>query len=104
MPWCKCPDACAEDQHTTVAAALRQVFPQPDTETAHNTRRHVADQPRARWPKRATLTDDDEHDTLAPMAFPFPHRAKVHIANPLGWFNKEVKRQARTCPGRRELD
>jgi hypothetical protein len=48
-------------QHTMVAAAIRQAFLQPDAAAAHQTWRHVADQPRSRWPKLAALRDDSEH-------------------------------------------
>src|SRR3954452_10354500 len=81
-------------QHTRVAAAIRQAFLQPDAAAAHSTWRHVADQPRARWPKLAALMDDSEHDVLAYMAFPTQHRTKLHSTNPLERLNKEVKRRA----------
>jgi transposase-like protein len=83
-----------KSQHTTVAAAIRQAFLQPDAEAAHQTWRHVADQLRARWPKLAALMDDSEPDVLAYMAFPFQHRVKLHSTNPLEQLNKEVKRRA----------
>ena len=81
-------------QHTMVAAAIRQAFLQPDTDAAHRTWRHVADQLRPRWPKLAALMDDSEHDVLAYMAFPVQHRTKIHSTNPLERLNKEVKRRA----------
>jgi hypothetical protein len=37
---------------------------------ARQTWRHVADQPRPRWPKLGKLMDDSEDDVLAYMAFP----------------------------------
>ena len=77
-----------------VAAAIRQAFLQPNAEAAHQTWRHVADQLRARWPKRAALIDDSEHDVLAYLAFPAQHRTKLHSTNPLERLNKEVKRRA----------
>ncbi|WP_043838667.1 IS256 family transposase, partial [Muricoccus aerilatus] len=40
------------------------------------------------------LMDDSEHDVLAYMAFPAPHRTKLHSTNPLERLNKEVKRRA----------
>ncbi len=81
-------------QHTMVAAAIRQAFLQLNTEAAHQTWRHVADQLRARWPKLAALMDDSEHDVLAYLAFPAQHRTKLHSTNPLERLNKEVKRRA----------
>ena len=81
-------------QHTMVAAAVRQAFLQPDQATARQTWRQLADQLRARWPNLATLIHNSEHDTLAYMAFPAQHRAKLHSTNPLERLNKEVKRRA----------
>jgi transposase-like protein len=52
-------------QHTVVAAAIRQAFIQPDRKAAGDVWRQVADQPRPRWPKLATVMDDAEHDVLA---------------------------------------
>src|SRR6202162_4031532 len=81
-------------QHTMVAASIRQAFLQPDSQAAHQTWRHVADQLRPRWPKLAALMDDSEHDVLAYLAFPAQHRAKLHSTNPFERLNKEVKRRA----------
>ena len=74
--------------------ALRQIFLQPEAESAHATFRQVADQMRARWPKLATFMDSSEHDLLAYMVFPTQHRAKLHSTNTLERLNKEVKRRA----------
>ena len=38
--------------------------------------------------------DESEHEVLAYMAFPAPHRTKPHGTNPLERFNKELKRRA----------
>jgi transposase-like protein len=81
-------------QTTVVAAAIRQVFFQPDHASAVQSWRHVADQLRARWPKLGTLMDEAEADVLAYMAFPSQHRTKLHSTNPLERLNKELKRRA----------
>jgi len=81
-------------QTTMVAAAIRQVFLQPDHAAATQTWRHVADQLRARWPKLGACMDNAEHDVLAYMTFPEQHRTKLHSTNPLERLNKEVKRRA----------
>jgi hypothetical protein len=81
-------------QNTVVAAAIRQVFLQPDHAAATQVWRQVADQLRARWPKLGACMDDAEHDVLAYMAFPEQHRVKLHSTNPLERLNKEVKRRA----------
>ncbi len=77
-----------------VAAAIRQVFNQPDRESAGQTWRHVADQLRSHWPKLAVLMDESETDVLAYMAFPVQHRTKLHSTNPIERLNNEVKRRA----------
>jgi len=65
-----------------VAAALRQAFLQSDVEASHQTRRHVADQLRPRWPKLAAFMDESEHDVLAYMAFtPHPDPASLTEKN-----------------------
>jgi len=81
-------------QTTVVAAAIRQVFLQPDHASAVQSWRHVTDQLRARWPKLGALMDGAKADVLAYMAFPSQHRAKLHSTNPLERLNKEVKRRA----------
>ncbi len=81
-------------QTTMVAAAIRQVFLQPDQASAVQSWRHVADQLRVRWPKLGTLMDEAESDVLAYMSFPIQHRPKLHSTNPLERLNKEVKRRA----------
>lgn len=77
-----------------VSALIRQVFVQPDEESAHRTWRQVADQIRSRFPKAAALMDGAEHDVLAYFAYPAPHRVKLHSTNTLERLNKEVKRRA----------
>lgn len=81
-------------QQSMASAALRQAFLQADQKAARQTWRHVADQPRERWPKLGKLMDDSEHDVLAYKAFPAPHRTQLHSTNPLERLNKEVKRRA----------
>jgi transposase-like protein len=87
--------ACVpKGQQSMVSAALRQAFIQPDRAGAAQTLRHVADQLRPQWPKRATFIDDSEADVLAHIDFPAQHRARIHSTNPLERLNKEVKRRA----------
>ena len=83
--------SCAEKP--TVSAAVRQVFVQPDRETAGQAWRHVADQLRPRFRKVAALLDEAEHDVLAYMDYPETHRSKLHSTNPIERLNKEVKRR-----------
>jgi transposase-like protein len=64
-----------------VSALIRQVFVQPDEESAHRAWRQVADQIRSGFPKAAELMDEAGHDVLAYFAYPAPHRVKLHSAN-----------------------
>ena len=82
-----------KSQQSVVSAAVRQVFVQPDRKAAGEAWRHVADQLRPRFPKVAALLDDAEHDVLAYMDYPEPHRSKLHSTNPIERLNKEVKRR-----------
>jgi putative transposase len=86
--------ACVpRDCQGMVAALLRQVFTQPDLESARAHWRQVADQLRPRFPKAAALMDEAEDDVLAHLNFPAAHRVKLHSTNPLERLNKEVKRR-----------
>ena len=81
-------------QQGMVAAAVRQVFIQPDQAAARALWRQVADQLRSRFPRVAALMDEAEDDVLAYLAFPEDHRVKLHSTNGLERLNKEVKRRA----------
>jgi len=81
-------------QNTVVAAAIRQVFLQPDQKTATQVGRQVADQLRTRWSKLGACMDEAETDVLAYTGFPTQHRPKLHSTNPFERLNKEVKRRA----------
>ena len=62
--------------HTTmVAAAIRQVFLQPNHAAAAQSWRHVAGQLRARSGR--SWGDDAEADVLAYMTFPAQHRSEL---------------------------
>lgn len=87
--------ACVlKGRNTEVAAAIRQVFVQPDRAIATQVWRQVADQLRTRWPKLGACMDDAEHDVLADMTFPKQHRVTLHSSTPLERLSKEVKRRA----------
>jgi len=77
--------ACApRDCQGMVAALLRQVFTQPDPESAKAHWRQVADPLRGKFPKAAALMDEAEDDALAHLGFPAAHRVKLHSTNPPG--------------------
>ena len=76
-----------------VGATIRTVFAQPDSESAHQQWRRVADGFRSRFPRLADLIDEAEEDVLAYASFPPEHWQKVWSNNPLERLNKEVKRR-----------
>ena len=76
-----------------VGATIRTVFAQPDSRSAHQQWRKVADGFRARFPKLSELMDEAEEDVLSYAAFPQEHWQKIWSNNPLERLNKEVKRR-----------
>ena len=87
--------ACVlKTRQSLVGTLVRQVFVQPDANSAQTAWRQVADQLRSHFPKAAELMDPAEADVLAHLQFPTAHRLKIHSTNPLERLNKEVKRRA----------
>ena len=87
--------ACVpKTRQSLVGTLVRQVFVQPDANSAQTAWRQVADQLRSHFPKAAELMDPAEADVLAHLQFPAAHRLKIHSTNPLERLNKEVKRRA----------
>ena len=76
-----------------VGATIRTVFAQPDSRSAHQQWRKVADGFRGRFPKLSELMDEAEEDVLSYAAFPQEHWQKIWSNNPLERLNKEVKRR-----------
>ncbi len=76
-----------------VGATIRTVFAQPDTQSAHQQWRKVADGFRRRFAKLAELMEEAEEDVLSYAAFPQEHWQKIWSNNPLERLNKEVKRR-----------
>jgi putative transposase len=76
-----------------VGATVRTVFAQPDSESAHQQWRRIADGFRARFPKLAELMDEAEEDVLSYATFPKEHWQKIWSNNPLERLNREVKRR-----------
>jgi transposase-like protein len=86
---------CVPKSHQgLVSTLIRQVFQQPDVESAHAAWRQVADKLRPKFGKAAVIMDDAEHDVLAHLDFPAVHRVKIHSTNTLERLNKEIKRRA----------
>lgn len=80
-------------QRRVVSAAIATVFAQDDAKASHEQWRAVADQLRGKFPKLSKLMDGAEHDVLAFMDFPKPHRLQIHSTNPLERLNAEIKRR-----------
>jgi putative transposase len=76
-----------------VSAFIATAFAQNDAKSASIQWRNVADQLRPNIPKLAKLMDSAEHDVLAFMNFPAPHRTKLHSTNPIERLNGEIKRR-----------
>ena len=83
-----------KSQRRIVAAWIGTAFAEADQDAAHRQWRAVADQLRSRVPRLAELMDAAEHDVLAHMGFPAPHRAKISSTNPLERVNGEIKRRS----------
>jgi putative transposase len=75
-------------QRRIVSAWVGTAFAQDDATAARKQWRDVADQVRP-WRRL-----EAEADVLAYMAFPPPHRAKLHSTNPLERLNGEIKRRS----------
>lgn len=80
-------------QRRIVSAWIGTAYAEADAEGARRQWRTVADQLRPKVLKLAALMDSAEEDVLAYMAFPAPHRAKLHSTNPIERLNGEIKRR-----------
>lgn len=76
-----------------VAATIRTVFAQPDSLSAREQWRRVADSFRPRFLRLAQLMDEAEEEVLAYSAFPVEHWRQIWSNNPLERLNREVKRR-----------
>ncbi|MFC7478559.1 IS256 family transposase [Dankookia sp. GCM10030260] len=80
-------------QRRIVSAWIGTAYAEADAEGAKRQWRTVAGQLRPKVPKLAALMDSAEEDVLAYMAFPAPHRPKLHSTNPIKRLNGEIKRR-----------
>jgi len=85
----KVPKASAE----MVAAAIRTIFSQPDTEHVHAQFDEIATMLEAKFPAVADMLTDARADLLAFSSFPVSHWKKLWSTNPLERLNKEIKRR-----------
>lgn len=78
-----------------VAASIRQIFLQPDYESARDQLREISDKLSTKFPKVSDMLDEAQEDLLAYGAFPAEHYSKIWSTNPLERLNKEVKRRTK---------
>jgi putative transposase len=76
-----------------VAATVRTIFAQPDTDLARSQLRMVSDSLRDRYPAVADHLDATEADLTAYADYPRAHWRKLWSTNPLERLHKEVKRR-----------
>ena len=86
--------AAPNHRHCQVIAALiRTIFVQPDTNTATAQLRAVVDQLRPYAPGVADRLEKMETDLLAYTGFPTAHWSKIWSNNPIERLNRELKRR-----------
>ena len=85
-----------KSQQTMVTAVVRQIFQQPDQESALSLVSQVASKLEQQLPKIAAKLVDECHEALAYMAFPTEHWKQLHSTNGLERLNREIKRRADT--------
>jgi putative transposase len=76
-----------------VAAAIRTVFAQPDTDHVHEQFETIATMLGRQLPKVEAMMREAREDLLAFASFPQSHWRKVWSTNPLERVNREVKRR-----------
>lgn len=81
------------EQQQLIAALIRTIFAQPDSQGAHDQLRAVVDQLTPIAPKVADKLADMEHDLLAYAEFPATHWSKIWSNNPIERLNRELKRR-----------
>jgi transposase-like protein len=80
-------------QRPMIAALVRTVFAQPDSDTARTQLRAVVDQLTPYAPTVADRLQAMETDLLAYTAFPAGHWSKIWSNNPIERLNRELKRR-----------
>ena len=76
-----------------VSALVRQIFAQPDHDSARAQLGQTASTLQARFPKVADMLLQAESDLLAHMAFPLAHWRQIRSTNGLERLNREVARR-----------
>ncbi len=79
---------------TVVTAAVRTIFQQPDSKSAHATLDDIAKRLDKKYPKVSVMLRESAEDVLAFMSFPQDHWRQLHSTNPLERLNKEIKRRS----------
>ena len=85
-----------KSEQNMVTAAVRQIFQQPDQESALNLVGQVAAKVEKQLPKVAAKLVQECHEALAYMTFPTEHWKQIHSTNGLERLNREIKRRADT--------
>jgi putative transposase len=76
-----------------VAAAIRTIFAQPDSQHVHEQLDVIAGMLGRQLPRVEAMLRDAAEDILAFTTFPQPHWRKIWSTNPLERVNKEIKRR-----------
>jgi putative transposase len=85
----------AKQYQQLVAASIRQIFLQPDYDSAREQLREISDKLCDKFGKVSEMLDEAQEDLLAYSAFPTEHHSKIWSTNPLERLNKEVKRRTK---------
>ena len=76
-----------------ISAVVRQIFAQPDRQTAHEQLSRSIVMVQERFPRVADMLAEAEPDILAHMDFPAPHWCQIRSTNSLERLNREVARR-----------
>ena len=77
-----------------IAATVRTVFAQPDSDSTRDQLRQVVGMLEVRYPAAAEVLAEAETDVTAYAVFPHAHWRKIASTNPLERVHKEIKRRS----------
>ncbi len=77
-----------------VSASIRTIFAQPDSASAHQQLKIVADNLANNFGAVTELLEETEDDLLSYTAFPIEHWPQLYSTNPLERLNREIKRRS----------
>ena len=99
---CRVPKNAQE----AVAALVRSIFAQPDSDTVHEFHGRVVQQLADKFPKASELLEEAGPDVLAFTAFPKEHWRQIWSNNPQERLNREIRRRTDVVgifPGRESI-